>query len=525
MSNNPSKSDEWKALEDHALVTQHAHLNNLFKEDINRFDRFSLSYDGITFDYSKQRVTHDTLKKLCQFAKACGVEEKRDAMFNGQVINVTEKRAVLHTALRRPKTDNVSVNGQNVMPVIHQTLDRMKFFSNQVREGQIKGATGKVIDTIISIGVGGSDLGPRFVCDALRRKNEPVTVHFVANIDGADIKNILSKCDAEKTLFVMTSKSFGTQETLVNAAAAKEWLISSLPKDADITPHLIGVSAEVKAAQAFGIAQENIFPIWDWVNGRFSLWSAIGLPICLQCGFDVFEKLLAGACDIDQHFLTASLDKNIPALMAMIATWNRNFLSLKHYALMPYAQKLNRLPAYIQQLEMESNGKNADLDGHKITDYKTNAIMFGEVGTNGQHSFFQLLHQGSDIMPCDFIGYIEPMSEYAEQHQLLMNNMLAQSESLMTGQRNREERHKNFEGNRPSNTLLFKRLDAFSLGQLIAIYEHKTFMQGIMWNINSFDQFGVELGKNLARQIENQDLSRTSSSLKGLYSLIHKDTK
>ena len=525
MSNNPSKSEEWKALEDHALVTRHAHLNNLFKEDENRFDHFSLHYNGIIFDYSKQRVTHDTLKKLCQFAKSCGVEEKRDAMFQGDILNITEKRSVLHTALRRPSSDELILDGQNIISTIHETLERMKVFSNNVRNGQMKGVTGKTINTIVSIGVGGSDLGPRLVCDALKKQNDPLTVHFVANIDGADIKNILAQCDAEKTLFVMTSKSFGTQETLVNTSVAKDWLESELPSGADISQHLVAVSANIKAVKDFGLNEENIFPIWDWVNGRFSLWSAIGLPICLQCGFDVFKKLLGGAYDIDQHFLTAPLDQNIPALMAMIATWNRNFLRLKHYALMPYAQKLDRLPAYIQQLEMESNGKNADLDGHKITDYKTNPIMFGEVGTNGQHSFFQLLHQGSDVMPCDFIGYIDPMSEHVQQHKLLMNNMLAQSESLMTGQRNRVERHKNFEGNRPSNTLLFDRLDAFSLGQLIALYEHKTFMQGIMWNINSFDQFGVELGKNLARQIENQDLTRTSSSLKGLYSLIHKDHK
>ena len=527
MSNNPTQKPEWKDLAAHAAEIKKQHLNDLFSNDMSRFDNFSVEIDGLFFDYSKQRIISKIQQKLCALLSACNFDQKRTALFDGSPLNTTENRAALHTALRRPKTDVVAVNGTNILPEIHATLDKMKSFSEDIRNARYKGATGKPITQIISIGVGGSDLGPRMVCEALKPSGETIETYFISNIDADDITGALNKCNPETTLFIIASKSFATQETLTNAKTAKNWLIQNLPKGSDISAHLVAVSTNLKATAEFGISQDNFFPMWEWVNGRFSLWSAVGLPICLQLGFDHFQALLNGAYKIDRHFQTAPLEKNIPVLMALIGIWNRNFLNFSHHAILPYAQRLFYLPAYLQQLEMESNGKTIDLEGDQITDYKTNPIVFGEVGTNGQHSFYQLLHQGSETIPCDFIAAIRSNNGLKNHHDLLLNNMLAQGQALMLGKQNTksDEPFRYFSGNKPSSTLFLDKLDARHLGMLIALYEHKCFVQGIIWNINSFDQFGVELGKTLSRKIEKNDLDDADSSTRGLFSLIHKSGK
>ncbi len=540
MSNNPSKKPEWSALQEHAKAQAGTHINDLFTDNPARFENFSLKLNGLFFDYSKQRITSETIQKLCALAKSCDIEQKRSAMFEGVAINTSENRAVLHTALRRPKEDTVLLDGLNIMPAIHATREKMKDFSNAIRSGNYNGATGKPITQIVSIGIGGSYLGPRAVCEALKGHQKKasaqpsVQTYFVSNIDGDEIKSTLRKCDPETTLFIIISKSFTTQETLKNAKTAKQWLINNLPSDSDISPHFIAVSTNEKEMQKFGITKESIFPMWEWVNGRFSLWSAVGLPICLQLGYDNFEKLMSGAYAIDQHFQTAPLEKNIPVLMALIDIWNRNFLKFQTHAILPYAQKLFYLPLYFRQMEMESNGKNIDLAGNLITDYETSPVIFGTVGTNGQHSFYQLLHQGSDTIPCDFIGTIESHTDLKDHHDILLSNMLAQGQALMQGhstaqkdtpQSTIEPAALTFLGNKPSSTTLLDRLDSYHLGMLLALYEHKVFTMGAIWNINSFDQFGVELGKELATKIEQNNLSDADSSTSGLFSLIHKTQK
>lgn len=522
MSNSPADKKEWQELSRLSREIENLHLNDLFTNDQNRFKNFSCHVDGLFFDYSKQRINDKIIQTLSSLANSCGVNEKRESMFAGKPINTTENRAVLHTALRRAETDSIVIEGNDVTADIHATLKKLKNFSETVRNKKYSGATGKPITQIISIGVGGSDLGPRLICETLGDNKNHIPTYFVSNIDGREIENALNQCNPETTLFIVVSKSFGTQETLTNATTAIKWLQSALPDDADVFKHFVAISANRKAAQDFGIIDDNFFPIWEWVNGRFSLWSAVGLPICIKLGYDVFEELLRGARAMDKHFQEASFEKNIPVLMALIGIWNRNFLSCRTHAILPYAQNLFYLPAYIQQLEMESNGKSVNLDGEPITDYKTNPIIFGEVGTNGQHSFYQLLHQGSDTVPCDFIGVIHHDSNLENQHKLLLSNMLAQGQAMMQGRRDAKEPHRYFEGNKPSSTILLEKLDAYHLGMLIALYEHKCFVQGVIWNINSFDQFGVELGKELSRKIEENNLSDADSSTKGLFSLIHK---
>lgn len=526
MSSSPTQKPSWRKLEKLSAILKDKHLNDLFAKDKNRFNDLSLKTDGFFFDYSKQRLTKEVIYNLCGLLKESDFDNKRRAMFSGDAINNTEDRAVLHTALRRPITDEIVVNGDNITPLIHSTLEKMKEFSNVVRSGKHKGTTGKTIKKIISIGIGGSDLGPRLVSEALKTLTKTtdtmLETEFVSNIDGDDIQSALKASNAEETLFIVISKSFKTQETLANALTARKWLKDNLPKGVDIAPHFVAVSSNIKAVEDFGINPNNVFPMWDWVNGRFSLWSAVGLPLCLQHGFDKFEQLLDGAHNMDQHFLNAPLDQNVPVLMALIGIWNRNFLDLHNLAILPYAQNLFYFPAYLQQLEMESNGKNVDYDGNAITDYKTCPIIFGEVGVKGQHSFYQLFHQGSETIPCDFIGIITPKTDLPQHHELLLNNMLAQSQTMMQGSQNPSEPYRYFEGNKPSSTLLTNEMTPYSLGQLIALYEHKTFTQGIVWNLNSFDQFGVELGKELAQKLEKQDLSEADPSTKGLNSLIHK---
>ncbi len=526
MSNNPTDKKAWHKLKNLSLGVKKKHLNDLFKDDNNRFKELSIQIDGLFFDYSKQRVTKEVVSNLCDLLKECDFENKRNAMFQGEVINKTESRAVLHTALRRPITDNIEVNGESIIPIIHDTLKKIQNFSDSVRSGHYKGATGKEIKNIVSIGIGGSDLGPRLVSKALclsaNKNDQIIHTEFVSNIDGDDIQKVLSTHNAEETLFIIISKSFKTQETLTNALTARQWLQDNLPNKTNIDQHFIAVSSNIEVAEKFGIDRNNIFSMWDWVNGRFSLWSAVGLSICLQHGFKKFEQLLQGAYIMDQHFLNAPLDKNIPVLMALIGIWNRNFLNLPYLAILPYAQNLLYFPAYLQQLEMESNGKNIDYEGKKITDYNTSPILFGEVGTNGQHSFYQLLHQGSETIPCDFIGVLNSETELPHHHNLLLNHMMAQSQAMMQGQHTPDQPYNYFEGNKPSSTLLMDKMTPHNLGQLIALYEHKTFTQGVIWNLNSFDQFGVELGKQLSEKLEKQDLSEADSSTKGLYSLIHK---
>jgi glucose-6-phosphate isomerase len=515
---------EWgnlKTLSEDAL-----NINDLFIKNSNRFNEFSTKVEGLFFDYSKQQITPEILNNLLTLAQKSGIEEHRNAMFSGKKINITEGRSVLHTALRASINSNIEVDGTNISSDIHQTLDRMKKLSESIRSGSYLGSTGKPIKHIISIGIGGSDLGPRMTYEALNDGKQPVTVNFVSNIDTDDLNHTLTQCDPETSLFIVISKSFSTQETIMNAKAGREWLQNSLGKDKDISSHFIAVSANIEAVENFGINSNNIYPMWDWVNGRFSLCSAVGLPLAIGLGFESFSNILRGAHKIDEHFQTAPLAENIPVLMALIAIWNRNFLHNPHLAVLPYAQRLSLFPNYLQQLEMESNGKSTDLDGRTITGYETGTIIFGEPGTNGQHSFYQLFHQGCETIPCDFIGIIKPKdSSNIEHHNILMANMLAQGQAMMQGKEHSGNPHKHVEGNKPSTTILLNQLDAYHLGMLIALYEHKVMVQGTIWNINSFDQFGVELGKELAKNIEQHDLSSLDPSTKGLYSLIHKDTK
>ncbi len=529
MSNNPTQKPSWNTLNALADKTRDQHLNDFFAQDDKRSESLLVQSDDFIFDYSKQRLNTNIIQNLISLLGESDFEAKKNAMFSGQKINNTENRAVLHTALRRPSSDEVIIDGENIIPVVYAALDKMKKFSVDVRSGQHQGATGKSIKKIISIGIGGSDLGPRLVSEALNicasDDDTIIETVFVSNIDGDDIQTALKSANADETLFVVISKSFKTQETLNNALTARQWLQDNLPANTDIGPHFVAVSSNIKAVEEFGVHPVNIFPMWDWVNGRFSLWSAVGLSICLQHGFDKFETLLAGAYKMDRHFTDTPMEQNLPILMALIGVWNRSFLKLPHLAILPYAQSLLHFPAYLQQLEMESNGKSVDYDGNAITDYETGSVLFGEVGTNGQHSFYQLLHQGSETIPCDFIGVVQDDSGLPHHHELLLSHMLAQGQAMMQGRQNPDQPYRYFEGNKPSSTLLINKMDAFNLGQLIALYEHKTFVQGVVWNVNSFDQYGVELGKELSQKLESGDLSNADASTKSLHSIIHKLTK
>ncbi len=445
------------------------------------------------------------MSDLFALARSCKLEKWREQMFKGAHINSTEDRPVLHTACRAPRGTKIKVDGENIMPFVHDVLARMKKFSYAVRSGTWKGHTGKPLTHIVNIGIGGSDLGPYMVCEALKAYTpEDINMHFVSNVDGTHLAETLKKIDAESTLFIIASKTFTTQETMANANAAKAWLTKKLGTDA-VSKHFCALSVNVDAVKAFGISESNIFPFKDWVGGRYSLWSAVGLSICMAIGYENFEKLLAGGHAADKHFREVPLEQNIPVIMALLGLWYRNFWDAGSIAVLPYDQYLHRFPAFLQQLDMESNGKNVDRDGNPIKDYTTGPVLFGEPGTNGQHAFYQLIHQGTDFIPCDFIGFKKSHNPIGSQHTLLLNNMVAQAQALMQGRTVTEAGGKvarSFSGNRPSNILLFDILDPYSLGFLIALYEHKVFAQGILWNINSFDQFGVELGKELAGNIE-----------------------
>ncbi|MBI3221800.1 MAG: glucose-6-phosphate isomerase [Nitrosomonadales bacterium] len=513
------ESKAWQALRTHYQEVRPLHMRQLFSDDPGRFDKFSLQLDRLFFDYSKNRINQKTIELLVTLAEQAELPAAIARIFDGAKINFTEHRAVLHTALRNRSGRTVQVNGKDVMPDIRRVLGLMRRFSDEVRSGRHLGHTGKAIRDIVNIGIGGSDLGPLMVCEALKPYgSEQLHAHFVSNIDGTHLAETLKKLNPETTLFIVSSKTFTTQETLTNARSARAWLLEKLGDEQAVAKHFAAVSTNLKATGEFGIAPHNVFEFWDWVGGRYSLWSAIGLPIALYLGMDRFEELLSGAHAMDEHFRSTPLDKNMPVLMGLLGIWYDNFFGAESNAVFPYDQYLHRLPAYLQQLDMESNGKRVDRDG-KTVDYATGMVMWGEPGSNGQHAFYQLIHQGTRMIPADFLAPLHSHNPIGEHHAILLANCFAQTEALMVGKTEAEARaeliaqglqgaeleallpHKVFPGNRPTNTLLFDRLDPHMLGMLIALYEHKVFVQGIIWNINSFDQWGVELGKQLAGKI------------------------
>ncbi|MCF8467305.1 MAG: glucose-6-phosphate isomerase [Sneathiella sp.] len=501
----------WKALEDHYATMRNLHLRQLFADDPHRGERLTAEAAGIYLDYSKQRITGETIRLLMRLADECGLRERIAAMFHGERINVTEKRAVLHTALRAPETAQIVVDGVDVVPAVHALLNRMAAFSLQVRSGEWQGYTGKRIRNIINIGIGGSDLGPVMAYEALRYySRRDMIFRFVSNVDGTDFEEATRDIDPEETLFIICSKTFTTLETLTNAHAARAWSLRKLGDDRAVRRHFVAVSANAEGVSRFGIDTENMFGFWDWVGGRYSMDSAIGLSTMIAIGPENFRAMLAGFHAMDQHFRNAPFAQNLPVLMGMLTVWNNNFFDAQTVAVLPYERYLKRFPAYLQQLTMESNGKHVTLDGTCVA-YQTGPIYWGEPGTNGQHSFYQLIHQGTKLVPCDFIGFCQTLNPIDSQHDLLMSNLFAQAEALAFGKTGDEVEaegtpgwlapHRVFEGNRPSNTLLVKRLTPRTLGLLVALYEHSVFTQGTIWDIDSFDQWGVELGKALAQRV------------------------
>ncbi|BAV59021.1 glucose-6-phosphate isomerase [Candidatus Endomicrobiellum trichonymphae] len=537
---------QWQGLEKNYREIKKIHLRELFKDE-NRFNKFSIRDNdlGITFDYSKNIINSDTFKLLIEFVKAAKVTEYAKKMFSGEKINWTEKRAVLHTALRNRSNMPIYVNGKDVMPEIKAVLKKMENFSNDLRSGKWVGATGKKVTDVVNIGIGGSDLGPKMVCESLKYYADGPNVYFVSNIDGADIYEVLKKLNPETTLFIVASKTFTTLETITNALTARKWLTDKLG-DKAVANHFVALSTNVKKVKEFGIDENNMFEFWSFVGGRYSLWSAIGLPIACYVGFDKFIELLDGAYYIDQHFLNAPYEKNIPVIMAALGVWYNNFFGASSHAVLPYSQYLNKFPAYLQQGDMESNGKTINFEGRRV-DYGTGPIIWGESGTNGQHSFYQLIHQGTKFIPCDFIGFVNPPEKIGDHHEKLMANYFAQTEALAFGLTKEEATknlkkagispadikiltpHKIFEGNKPTNSILFDELTPRTLGALIALYEHKIFTQGIMWRINSFDQWGVELGKVLANvilpELKGQTDNNHDNSTKNLIKIFNSNKK
>lgn len=524
-----TQTPEWSAISAHKARLENRTLISLFDETPDRFARYHVALNGFLFDYSKNHIDAGMISALIAYAKARKIDEYRTLMFSGGPINNTEKRSVLHTALRRPITDHVELNGQNVMPDIHIVLEQMARCALAVRYGTWRGHTGQPITDVVNIGIGGSDLGPVMACIALDDYgHDGPRMHFVSNVDGAHLTQTLRLLDPEKTLFLIASKTFTTQETMANADAARDWILGAFNQDTtSIAKHFIALSTNAPAVIAFGIACENMFPFWDWVGGRYSVWSAIGLSVMIKIGPENFRSFLDGAYAMDLHFQSAPLEQNIPVLMALIGFLYASFYGAETHAVLPYDQRLARFPAYLQQMDMESNGKSVDRDGHPVS-YATGPVIFGEPGTNGQHSFYQLIHQGTHIIPCDFIACITPDHPLNGHHQKLLANALAQPQALMVGRTLEQaggDPSRVFSGNRPSNFFLLDHLTPFSLGQLVATYEHKVFTQGVLWNLNSFDQPGVELGKILATNLlKNWDNSRTKgidSSTAGLLDLIH----
>jgi glucose-6-phosphate isomerase len=501
----------WKALEEHYQKIQTLHLRTLFDEDPRRGERFATEAIGMYFDYSKNRITEETMRLLLQLAESSGLQERIDAMFMGEKINVTEQRAVLHVALRAPRDQSIIVDGENVVPQVHAVLDKMADFSKQVRSGAWKGYTGKRMRNIVNIGIGGSDLGPHMAYEALKYYSDRgLVLRFVSNVDGNEFVESTRDLDPAETLFIVSSKTFTTQETLTNAHSARAWCVQALGNEQAVAKHFVAVSTNTEEVEKFGIDTKNMFEFWDWVGGRYSYDSAIGLSLMIAIGPERFGEMLAGFHAMDEHFRTTPFERNLPVLLGLIGIWYNNFFGAQTVAILPYDHYLGFLSAYLQQLDMESNGKHVDLEGRKV-DYQTGPIIWGQPGTNGQHAFYQLIHQGTKMIPCDFIGFYQPLNKLKPHHDLLMANFFAQTEALAFGKTAEEVAadgvpafqvpHRTFEGNRPTNTILMERLTPETLGKLIALYEHKVFVQGTIWNINSFDQWGVELGKVLANRI------------------------
>ena len=528
----------YKYLTDHYINVVAKSLKGLFDSDNERFAKFTIQFEDILLDYSKNRVTDETIALLLQLAKECSLNDAIEAMFNGEIINATEGRQVLHIALRNRSNTPILVDGKDVMPDVNSVLQHMKEFSDAIISGSWKGYTGKAITDVVNIGIGGSDLGPVMVTEALKSYKNHLNLHFVSNVDGTHIAETLKDLNAETTLFLIASKTFTTQETMSNGHSARDWFIKSGGTDEDVAKHFAALSTNAEGVSKFGIDTKNMFEFWDWVGGRYSLWSAIGLSISLSVGFENFIELLEGAHAMDNHFKTAAPDENLPTILALIGIWYNNFFEAETQAILPYDQYMHRFAAYFQQGDMESNGKYVDRNGKKV-DYSTGPIIWGEPGTNGQHAFYQLIHQGTKLIPCDFIAPAQSHNPLGEHHNMLLSNFFAQTEALMNG-KSREEvvaelekagkskeeiatlaPFKEFEGNRPTNSILVKKITPRSLGSLLAMYEHKIFVQGIIWNIYSFDQWGVELGKQLAGKIlpelkDNNEVSSHDSSTNGL---------
>ncbi|MFP4630155.1 MAG: glucose-6-phosphate isomerase [Desulfohalobiaceae bacterium] len=518
----PTQTKSWQKLQEHFREVRELHLRDMFDKDPERFARFSLQAGPVFLDYSKNRIDAQGMELLLGLAREMGLQDRIQAMFSGERINATENRSVLHVALRNRSRQPIYVQGQDVMPEVNQVLDRMGSFVDRVRQGKWLGFTGQPVQDVVNLGIGGSDLGPRMATKALSGyTGADLRVHFVSNVDPAHLENTLAGLDPETTLFIVASKSFSTQETMFNAARARQWFLQSAVHQEHVRKHFVAVSTNTPKVREFGIDPENMFGFWDWVGGRFSLWSAIGLPIALAVGMERFQELLQGAHDMDQHFKETPLEENLPVIMGLLSVWYSDFFQAETHAVLPYSQYLEDLPAYLQQGEMESNGKRITLDA-ELVDYPTGPVIWGAPGTNGQHAFFQLLHQGTRLVPCDFIAFARQPDHDPRQHRLLMANFLAQTEALMQGKTEAEAReemqaqglsqaqiqgllpHRVFPGNRPSNSILLPELTPGTLGALIALYEHKIFVQGAVWNINSFDQWGVELGKQLAKNIESE---------------------
>ncbi|WP_087093256.1 glucose-6-phosphate isomerase [Elizabethkingia anophelis] len=539
---NPTETKAWAQLKEHFAETDFD-LKQLFTEDKSRFSEFSIQKENLLFDFSKNLVDKKAFQLLLALAEECHLKDAIEKMFTGDLINQTENRAVLHTALRNFGEDKIVVNGKSIDEDVQRVLNQMKIFSEKIISGEHKGFSGKEITDVVNIGIGGSDLGPVMVCSALKYYKTRLNTHFVSNVDGNHIAEVVKNLNPETTLFIIASKTFTTQETMTNALSAKEWFLKA-GKEEDVAKHFVALSTNIEAVKNFGIAEENIFEFWDWVGGRYSLWSAIGLSIVLAVGYDNFEKLLRGAQDTDKHFRNTEFKNNIPVLMGVLGVWYRNFFDASSYAILPYSQYLDRFAAYLQQGDMESNGKSVDRNG-EFVDYETGPIIWGEPGTNGQHAFYQLIHQGTELIPADFIAYAKANNNLSDHQNKLMSNFFAQTEALAFGKtkeqvitelkasgKNEEEiafltNFKTFTGNTPTNSFIFEELTPFTLGQLIAFYEHKIFVQGVIWNIFSFDQWGVELGKALANKIlpelENTaEITSHDSSTNGLINFYKK---
>ncbi|OYQ33957.1 glucose-6-phosphate isomerase [Flavobacterium cyanobacteriorum] len=522
---NPSGTAAWHNLREHFEEMQYASMQEMFAADKGRAEKFHIRWNDFLVDYSKNIITEETVKLLLSLAEETGLKQAMEGYFGGEAINRTENRAVLHTALRAPANADIKVDGQNVMPEVFSVKNKIKQFCDEVISGSRRGYTDKPFTDVVNIGIGGSDLGPNMVVEALKFYKNHLNVRFISNVDGDHVMESLKGLDPETTLFVVASKTFTTQETLSNAETVRAWFLQSA-KQEDVARHFVAVSTNIGKVTEFGIAEDNIFPMWDWVGGRFSLWSAVGLSIALAVGFDNFDKLLKGAHDMDEHFRTAPFDKNIPVVLALLSIWYNNFFGAESEALIPYTQYLQKLAPYLQQGIMESNGKSVGRDGYPVN-YQTGTIIWGEPGTNSQHAFFQLIHQGTKLIPTDFIGFVQPLHSNKGHHDKLMSNFFAQTEALLNGKTEAQVKaefekqgitgkkadyllpFKVFRGNKPTNTLLIKKLTPGTLGSLIALYEHKIFVQGVIWNIFSYDQWGVELGKQLANSILDEINSGT----------------